>query len=79
VAGGRAQGVVNVDIDWPVYTSKFSDVKKDQLGISIAANLLQAGQIDLDLLQAHAQLSDRESYIRSFTIQVMSLPEYQLM
>jgi uncharacterized protein (DUF1800 family) len=79
--GGQvaARSVVNVKIDWPVYTSKFSNVSREKLGISIAANLLQAGQIDLDLLNAHTDIKDRESYIRSLTIQVMSLPEYQLM
>jgi uncharacterized protein (DUF1800 family) len=82
-AGGRREvagrGMVNVDVDWPVYTSKYRDVTRENLGITIAANLLQAGQIDLDLLNAHTDKKDRESYIRSFTIQVMSLPEYQLM
>jgi hypothetical protein len=79
VAGGRLQGVVNVNVDWPLYTSQFSNISRDQLGISIAANLLQAGQIDLDLLNSYADMKDRESYIRSLTVQVMSLPEYQLM
>jgi hypothetical protein len=37
------------------------------------------GRIDLDLLNSHADQRDRESYIRTFTVQVMSLPEYQLM
>ncbi|HLO82018.1 MAG TPA: DUF1800 domain-containing protein [Chitinophagaceae bacterium] len=83
VAGGRLQvagrGMVNVKINWPEYSSKFNNISRDKLGISIASNLLQAGQIDLDLLNSYADMNDRESYIRSFTVQVMSLPEYQMM
>jgi uncharacterized protein (DUF1800 family) len=83
VAGGKfqlaARGMVNVNIDWPRYTSQFSNISREKLGIAIASNLLQAGQINLDLLNAYANMKDRESYIRSFTVQVMSLPEYQMM
>jgi uncharacterized protein (DUF1800 family) len=70
---------VMVNINWPMYTSLFGNINRDRLGISIAATLLQTGRIDLDLLNGHADQGDRESYIRTFTVQVMSLPEYQLM
>jgi uncharacterized protein (DUF1800 family) len=70
---------VMVNINWPMYSSLYEKVSREKLGISIAATLLQTGRIDLDLLNAHADQRDRESYIRTFTVQVMSLPEYQLM
>jgi hypothetical protein len=70
---------VMVNINWPLYTSLYKNVNRDNLGISIASTLLQMGRIDLDLLNSHADQRDRESYIRTFTVQVMSLPEYQLM
>ncbi len=74
-----SQKALSVHIKWQEYTSLFQDVSKDKLGSSIAGNLLQAGRTDLTLVHNHADQSGRDSYIKSFTVQVMSLPEYQLM
>jgi hypothetical protein len=45
----------------------------------MAATLLPYGTIDAAMLDRSADLSSREKYIQSVTIQLMSLPEYQLM
>jgi uncharacterized protein (DUF1800 family) len=70
---------INVRVDWPGYIDRFSDLPREQLGMAIASSLLQPGTIDLEKLNAFADSSSREAYIRSLTIQVMSTPEYQLM
>ena len=70
--------MVNVDIDWPLYISQFKQVPKEKLAVSIAVVLCTKGTIDLDLIQRYAEKDSREDYIRSVTIAIMSLPEYQM-
>ena len=73
------RGRINVKVDWQAYTSVFKDIPRNDLPVSIAASLLQGGKVDLDLLNKYADAGDRESYIRSVTINLMSTPDYQLM
>jgi uncharacterized protein (DUF1800 family) len=75
----KRSGVINVDIEWPVYVSAFSKTKREELLPHMAATLLPYGTIDAAMLDRSADLSSREKYIQSVTIQLMSLPEYQLM
>jgi uncharacterized protein (DUF1800 family) len=75
----KKAGTINVDIEWPVYISAFSKTKKEELLPHIAASLLPYGTIDTALLNSYIDPSSREKYIQSVTIQLMSLPEYQLM
>ena len=75
----KRTGVINVDIEWPVYVSAFSKTKREELLAHMAATLLPYGTIDAAMLDRNADLSSREKYIQSVTIQLMSLPEYQLM
>jgi uncharacterized protein (DUF1800 family) len=73
-----ARGMVNVDIDWPFYISQFKQVPKENLAVRIAFILCAKGTIDIDLVQRFAEKDSREDYIRSVTIAVMSMPEYQM-
>ena len=75
----KRTGMINVDIEWPVYTSAFSNTKREELLAHMAATLLPYGTIDAAMLDRYADLSSREKYIQSVTIRLMSLPEYQLM
>jgi uncharacterized protein (DUF1800 family) len=75
----KRTGVINVDIEWPVYVSAFSKTKREELLTHMAAALLPSGTIDAAMLDRYADLSSRDKYIQSVTIQLMSLPEYQLM
>jgi uncharacterized protein (DUF1800 family) len=75
----KRTGVINVDIEWPVYVSAFSKTKREELLAHMAATLLPYGTVDAAMLDRNADLSSREKYIQSVTIQLMSLPEYQLM
>jgi uncharacterized protein (DUF1800 family) len=75
----KRTGVINVDIEWPVYVSAFSKTKREELLAHMAATLLPYGTVDAAMLDRSADLSSREKYIQSVTIQLMSLPEYQLM
>ncbi len=70
---------INVSIDWPAYVSAYGDVPRKELAVSIAARLLQGGTADMEMLNKYTDARDRESYIRSATIALMSTPDYQLM
>jgi uncharacterized protein (DUF1800 family) len=71
--------MINVDIEWPVYTSAFSKVPRQELVAYMALCLLPGGMINMDTLTPYVDSSTRESYIKSITVQLMSRPEYQLM
>ncbi len=73
------RGRINVNIDWEAYASYFKNTPRKDLALAITTSLLQGGKADLDLLAKYATDTDRESYIRSVTINLMSSPDYQLM
>ena len=67
------------DIDWKPFLEKFAKVPKEKLTGEISKTLLQtAGGPSRELLEAQADKSSRESFIRSVTIALMATPEYQL-
>jgi uncharacterized protein (DUF1800 family) len=67
----KRSGVINVDIEWPVYVSAFSKTKREELLPHMAATLLPYGTIDAAMLDRSADLSSREKYIQSVTIQLI--------
>lgn len=70
---------VNATIDWLPYMQSFSEVPRENLANEIAGLLLQqTNNINRSLLEKYADLSNRENYIKTVTIDVMSTPEYQL-
>lgn len=77
-AGVARKGLVNVDIDWMAYISQFLNTDKEQLPAAIASVLLPAGRIYLDAILKYTERDSRENYIRSLTVGLMSLPEYQM-
>lgn len=72
------RGMLNVDIDWPFYISQYKQVPKEKLPVNIAVALCTKGTINFDLIHGYAEKDSREDYIRSVTIAIMSLPEYQM-
>lgn len=75
----NAKAGIKVSIDWQEYIDQFRDVSRENLGIAIATGLLQTGTVNLNNLNTYADMKSREAYISSLTIQLMSMPEYQLM
>ncbi|TCJ14066.1 DUF1800 domain-containing protein [Flaviaesturariibacter flavus] len=74
--GGR---VINAQIDWMRYTRNFDGVAREQLFSSIAGSLLQVPlQVPAATVSAFADSSARDSFVKSATLRVMSLPEYQM-
>lgn len=76
---GKGLKLFNTTIDWEAYTKVFSDIPKEKLIDAMAAMLLQTGNpAPQELIRQHADVSSRESFIKTATIRVMSLPEYQM-
>ncbi|WP_291949351.1 DUF1800 domain-containing protein [Chitinophaga sp.] len=70
---------INAHIDWTPYLKGFEGVTRDTLADTIAStHLLQPGGASRQLLDKYADASNREAYIKTVTIDVMSMPEYQL-
>ena len=71
--------VIDADLDWSPLMLHFSKTERSKLENAIAGTLLQTNRaVSADLVRRFADASDRESFIRSVTLQYMSTPEYQL-
>ena len=76
---GKAGRPILADIDWEGYTAFFKTTGREMLVNSIAGVLLQTKTtVGLQLVKNYADETNRESFIRSVTMQIMSTPEYQL-
>ncbi|RYZ20240.1 MAG: DUF1800 domain-containing protein [Chitinophagaceae bacterium] len=74
--GGR---VINTHIEWARYTKHFDAVPRPRLLETLTGNLLQTPlRVPATTVLGFVNDSTREAFIRSATLQVMSLPEYQL-
>lgn len=73
------RGMINVDIEWPLYLSAFSKTSRDQLVPAIASCLLSVGTVNMQTINRYVDTGSREAFIRTLTLQLMSTPEYQLM
>ena len=69
----------NATINWEKYIQHFAAVPKAALIHAIAGVLLNTdSQLPDNLINQHVDVSSKENFIKSATIQIMSLPEYQL-
>ena len=75
---GKGQ-MIKADIDWKRYLDYFEKVSRNDLVGELSNTLLQQKpSFGTDLITYYADSSNRESFIRSATFQIMSTPEYQL-
>ena len=72
--------VGRVDTDWSAYLAYWKQHKKEELPGAIAAYLLPAplSEEQLRLITTFADNDSMDEYIKSLTILMMELPEYQL-
>jgi uncharacterized protein (DUF1800 family) len=70
---------IQASINWSDYIKRFDKTPKEKLISEIGKTLLQvpSGVSEQVLLQ-HVDTSNRESFIKTTTIQLMATPEYQL-
>src|SRR6188768_3459112 len=77
--GYGKRGMIRATIDWKEYMGHFDKIQKDQLIGSIASNLLQTkSSVSNELIKQYSDAGNKESFIKSATLQLMSTPEYQL-
>ena len=66
-------------VDWGTYLKRFELVPREKLLSEISRLLLQTPSgITEETLKRHTDSSSRENFIKTTTIQLMSLPEYQM-
>ena len=76
--GKRGQPIKAV-VNWNIYTKNFSKVSDENLVPAIAQALLQHyGKLNEQTIRKYMDNSNRETAVRTATIQLMSTPEYQL-
>jgi len=69
----------SADIQWGMVAEIFKNVWRDQLATKITDSLLQTtSRIKPDVLKKFLNAENRENYIKSAVINIMSTPEYQL-
>jgi uncharacterized protein (DUF1800 family) len=70
---------VNAAIDWTNYISNFQTLPRQNLAKTIAETLFQVKtKFSEDVLKNFTDSNSRENFIRTATIQLMSMPEYQM-
>lgn len=77
--GMGRRALIRANIDWKPCFDYYQKVGKDQLVDKIVENLLLAdSRINSQLIIQFSNNKSREDFVRSVTLQLMSLPEYQL-
>jgi hypothetical protein len=78
-AGVKGTKTIHASVDWQPYVDHFEKTSREKLINSMAGILLQTKTtVDAEIIKQYADQSDRNSFIQSATIQIMSTPEYQL-
>jgi uncharacterized protein (DUF1800 family) len=76
---GRINRAIKADIDWNRYTSNFATISRANLTGALTDVLFQVNtSLNTEALQNYIDESNRDSFIRTATIQLMSTPEYQM-
>ena len=77
--GVKGTKAINASVDWQPYVQYFEKTSREKLINSMAGILLQTKTaVDAEIIKQYADQSDRNNFIQSATIQIMSTPEYQL-
>jgi uncharacterized protein (DUF1800 family) len=75
----RGTRPINANLDWNLYTRHFEKTGREKLVNEMSGILLQTRTgVSDTVIKSYADESNRESFIKTGTIQIMSTPEYQL-
>ena len=76
---GRKARPINAEIDWSRNLQYYNNIPRGELANDIAGNLLQTKKaVSAGIIGEYSDDSDKGSFIKTATIQIMSTPEYQL-
>lgn len=77
--GVPARQQINASVDWTLYLKTFEKNDKETIVDEISNYLLQTkSKVNDETIMQYADTGNRESFIKTATIQIMSSPEYQL-
>jgi len=77
--GYGKRSVIKAAIDWNEYLKFYEKTKREELIETIAGYLLQTpSAVNGGLIRKYADTQDRDRFVKSVTLQLMSTPEYQL-
>lgn len=76
---GKGNRPINATINWLPVIDFYKHTPREELQQKITSVLLQTkSTVKPDLIKKYADASDRERFIKTITLQIMSTPEYQL-
>jgi uncharacterized protein (DUF1800 family) len=76
---GKVGSPINAEISWGDYLNNFSSVPREQIIDVLNNSLLQIKPLyNADVINHYTDAGNRESYLKTATIQIMSTPEYQM-
>jgi hypothetical protein len=76
---GKADKPINAEIDWNKYVGFYDKTPQNELINNIAGILLQTKKaVSANVINEYSDAGNKESLIKTATIQIMSTPEYQL-
>jgi uncharacterized protein (DUF1800 family) len=76
---GRVGRPINAEVDWREYFSYYEKTPREELMNDIAGVLLQTKKaVSAEVINQYIDSVNRENFIKTATIQIMSTPEYQL-
>jgi uncharacterized protein (DUF1800 family) len=77
--GYTKRSIIKANIDWKEYIKNFEKIPKEQMLNTLSRTLFQTkSEANNELIKQYADANSKESFIRSATLQLMSVPEYQL-
>ena len=76
---GKAGKLIKADIEWTNYLKNFEKVSRENLVDGLTSTLLQLKPtVSLATIKGSADESSRDGFIKTATIQIMSILEYQM-
>jgi uncharacterized protein (DUF1800 family) len=76
---GKGNKPIYAAIEWEPYLKNFESVPREYLMQNIAGVVLQSGmQVPAELVKVYTDTASRENFIKTATLQLMSIPEYQM-
>jgi uncharacterized protein (DUF1800 family) len=76
---GKVGKPINAEISWDDYLKSFTSIPREQILEALNSCLLQTKpSYSADVIKHYVDEKNRESYLKTATIQIMSTPEYQM-
>jgi uncharacterized protein (DUF1800 family) len=76
---GKGNKPIYAAIEWEPYLKNFESVPREYLMQNIAGIVLQSEmQVPAELVKVYTDTASRENFIKTATLQLMSIPEYQM-